>query len=155
MASESREFLLLAGLCRSAFIGRDGSPPPGHQTLDWPRFLRLARFHRVQGVVARGLEVRRDIQALVPAAVAREIGEDARQIAAANLLMAEECRALSARFASAGLPVLFVIGLTLGMLAYGDIATKSAVDIDLLIEPYRLADAAAVLEANRYQRVHT
>ena len=79
--------------------------------------------------------------------------EDARLIAAANLLMAEEFRALSADFASAGIPVLFVKGLTLGMLAYGDIATKAAVDIDLLIEPHALPDAAALLDAHGYQRV--
>ena len=67
--------------------------------------------------------------------------------------MAEKSRALSAHFASADIPVLFVKGLTLGKLAYGDIATKAAVDIDLLIEPRRLAEAAALLDANGYQRV--
>ena len=79
MASESREFLLLTELCRSAFTRRDVPRPPLAQALDWPRFLRLARFHRVEGVVARGLKARRDIEALVPAPVAREIAEGARR----------------------------------------------------------------------------
>jgi hypothetical protein len=48
---------------------------------------------------------------------------------------------ISIRPRAAGLPFLFVKGLTLAALAYDNIATKSAVDIDLLVPPDDLATA--------------
>ena len=50
-------------------------------------------------------------------------------------------------FQTAEIPLLFLKGLPLGTLAYGNPAIKSAIDIDLLIDPQYLLSAAAVLRA--------
>jgi hypothetical protein len=64
---------------------------------------------------------------------------------------AAECHELAAQFESAGVPLLFLKGLTLGALAYGNSALKSAVDVDLLIDPADLSKAAELLGKWRYQ----
>jgi hypothetical protein len=72
-------------------------------------------------------------------------------IAASNLRAAAECSDLLAQFEQAGMPLLFLKGLTLGALAYGNPALKSAIDIDLLIDPDHLAQAAALLHDRGYR----
>jgi hypothetical protein len=50
-------------------------------------------------------------------------------------------------------PLTFLKGLTLGALAYGNPALKSAIDIDLLVDPEHLGKAAAVLRECDFQLV--
>ena len=110
--------------------------------VDWPRFVRLARFHRIQGLVWQRLAPLTDA---VPHASARELAADAAQIAGANLRSAVECRDLLSAFTRAEIPLLFVKGLTLASLAYGNISAKSGIDIDLLVPPEKLRAAAGLL----------
>lgn len=118
--------------------------------LDWNRLVRLARFHRVQGLVWETLS---SISAALPNGVSRALAADAAEIAAANLQAAAECAALQAEFEAAGVPLLFVKGLTLGALAYGRSSIKSASDIDLLIPAEALDRAAALLGQRGYELV--
>jgi hypothetical protein len=83
--------------------------------------------------------------------VRKKISADATAIAARNLQVSGECRDLSAAFAAAGLPLLFLKGLTLAELAYCDVALKSAIDIDLLIDPADLLAAARLLHDRDYR----
>lgn len=123
----SREFALLAGLCRSLFAGPDGASSAVSQPLDWPLFLRLARFHRVQGVALRGLRSQKKRpKQFIPNAIKQQLADDAAHIATVNLRMARESQALAERFAASEIAVLFIKGLTLEVLAYGDVATKSS-----------------------------
>ena len=122
----------------------------GGDRIDWPLFLRLARFHRVQGLVWAAFS---KVQEQVPAEIARSISADASDIAANNLRAAMESKRLFGRLASAGVDVLFVKGLTLGQLAYSNPAVKSAVDIDLLVDDEALLHAAEILQRGGYRLV--
>ena len=76
----------------------------------------------------------------------QNLTDAASRIAADNLRTAAESQLLSRVFEAANVPILFVKGLTLGRLAYGNPAIKSAVDGDVLIDPMDMSKAAACLE---------
>ena len=143
MSGRSAEFDLLVDCCRGSFaetavsVGRD---------IDWPLFLRLARFHRVQGLTWPAVA-----KVDIPADIAKALSNDAVNIAASNLMAARESKRLLDGFAEAGTEPLFVKGLTLGALAYRDIAVKAAVDIDLLIAEDGLEMAASLLQELGYR----
>jgi hypothetical protein len=144
----SDEFKFLVECCRLSFARSDGLPildPAG--SLNWAGFLRLARFHRVQGLVANALSSFAD---MVPNEVVVDIAADARAIAAHNLLLTLESERLLTAFAEAGTPLLFLKGLPLGVLAYGSPALKSAIDVDLLIDPADLGTAAKLMREAGY-----
>ncbi len=119
----------------------------GDRSFDWQLFVRLCQFHRVQGLVWRGLS--RSVE-VVPVDVVQRLSAEAAQIAAANLQSVAERRQLLTEFQRAEISLLFVKGLTLGELAYRTISIKAAVDIDILIEPRRLVEATAVLRTLGY-----
>jgi hypothetical protein len=142
------EFILLTDCCRWNFEGGAQprvKPPAG---MDWALFVRLARYHRVQGLAWKCLG---STDAPVPDEAAGELSSDAAAIAASNLRAAAECRDLLRKFDQAGVPLLFLKGLTLGALAYRTSAVKSAVDIDLLVPPNDLGRAADLLRSLDYE----
>jgi hypothetical protein len=145
----SPEFRLAVASCRGTFAPLE--PAEIHALfagVDWSRLVRLSRFHRIQGLVWQSLKPWKE-QLL--AQWAKALAEDARAIAAANLRTAAECSGLSAAFAAERIDLLFLKGLTLGALAYGNIAGKAGVDIDLLIAPEKLGNAAELLRQRGYR----
>jgi hypothetical protein len=144
------EFKLLVQLCRCSFSSgdRDLTQELG-AAADWQRLVRLARFHRVQGLVAHALR----ILDLAPPAERDALSADAELIAAASLRQAVECREILAAGAATGIPLLFFKGLTVGALAYGNPALKMGWDIDLLISPGDLRAVAALLQGRGYELV--
>jgi hypothetical protein len=136
----SAEVNLAVECCRSNFI------PAGTRTnakldgVEWNCFLGLVRFHRIQGLAWSCLATE-----AIPAEVAGALAEDARTIAARNLLAIAASRDLLRQFESAGVPLLFLKGPTLGALAYGNPALKSAIDVDLLIDLEDLSRASRLL----------
>jgi len=115
--------------------------------LDWNRLVNLARRHRVQGLAWNGLAQHAE---RLPAHVREALSSDARSIAATNLGIAAECRGLQTDFQNAGLPLLFIKGLTVGALAYRSPLLKMGWDIDLLIDPPHLETAAKLLLERGY-----
>jgi hypothetical protein len=89
----------------------------------------------------------------LPSEIATALAADAAAIAAKSLQSAAASRDLLHAFEAAGIPVLFVKGLTLGRLAYGNAALKSAVDTDLLVAEEAIAAAAEVLGDHGYRAV--
>ncbi len=120
------------------------------QAVDWPLFLRVARRHRIEGLVWRAL---RQAQVEVPAGVASGLRAAAERIGRDNLVAAAECARLNSRFAAAAIPLLFVKGLTLSALAYGSALPKAGWDIDILIGEGDLPRAALLLQADGYAMV--
>jgi Uncharacterised nucleotidyltransferase len=113
----------------------------GAGPLDWPRFLRVARRHQVIGLVHEGLtRVRPD----VPPEIVGEIGAQAATLVRENLAMAREALRVQRLFDDADLPVLFVKGAALAVLAFSNLGLRSSQDIDLLV-PYEALPAATVL----------
>ena len=89
----------------------------------------------------------------VPPTTAEALSSAAASNALRNLHAAVECGSLFERFRAAGIPVLFLKGLTLGALCYRSFAVKSAIDIDLLIDPSDLLKAADLLRNSGYHFV--
>lgn len=118
------------------------------QGLDWQRLVRLARFHRVQGLVWKAIS---SADTAVPVDASTAIMTDATAIAARNLKAALECQGLLRQFEAAEVPVIFLKGLPLGFLAYGSTALKAGVDVDLLVAPEQVQRAANLLEAQGYR----
>jgi hypothetical protein len=117
--------------------------------LDWPRLLRVALRHRVVGLVHDGLT---RAQPGVPPEIAHEIGAQSAQRVGENLAMAAEALRLQRLFDEAGLPVLFVKGASLAMLAFGTLSLSSGQDIDLLVPLETLPAASALMARAGYRR---
>ncbi len=108
---------------------------------DWAGFLRVGTRHQVISLIHEGLTQAR---ADVPSEIADEIGTQAAALVRENLAMAREAMRIQRLFDDADLPVLFVKGGGLAMLAYGNLGLRSGEDIDLLV-PYELLPAAIAL----------
>jgi len=118
--------------------------------VDWGRFEQLAQFHRVEGICWDCLAPH---ESHLPAAVADALSSAATAIALQNLSATAESATLMASFRAAKVPILFLKGLTLGSLAYRNYAAKSAIDIDLLINPADLDASASLLRTLGYRLV--
>jgi hypothetical protein len=144
----SPELLLLVDCCRWNFpSAKSLNPLAIPDGLNWSDFLSAARRHRVQGLAWNALAEQADQLS----SDAREaLSADARWIAATNLSIARECRELLAAFQQANVPLLFVKGLTVGVLAYRTPMMKMGWDIDVLIDPEDLDVAASLLSQQGY-----
>lgn len=139
------EFQLLLAACKAALDDAPvEAPPPG---IDWDRLLRLADRHRVQALCWNALG---QFATDMPKEVAAGLQAQARGIVVANLRAAAECARLNKAFDTAGVPLLFLKGLSLGALAYRNPYLKMGVDIDLLVEADRLPEAADELRSAGY-----
>lgn len=142
------EFALLVECCRLSFHAPGDTPAElPTDAIDWRLFLALARRHRVEGLVARALQ---RLGPLAPEPAADTLNAAALKIAADNLANCTECARIDSAFASAGLARLFVKGVTLGELAYGNPLVKMGWDIDLLVAPGDIGQAAALLAGLGY-----
>jgi hypothetical protein len=117
--------------------------------LDWARFLRVVRRHKVLGLVNDGL---RRARPNVPAKIAAEIASQAGRQAYESLAMAVEAVRLQRLFVEEGLPVLFLKGASLAALAYNNLGLRESKDIDLLVLPDTLQAAMAIVERAGYRR---
>lgn len=143
------EFRLLAECCRWSFAGATGSEIRELAgKVDWRRFAALAGRHRVQGLAQRCL---RELQVALPTDVAGSLTKSAAAVAEHNLRAARQSALLHEAFDRAGLPLIFVKGLTLGKLAYGDAFVKMSHDIDVLVPGDAIADSAAALDRLGYR----
>jgi hypothetical protein len=117
--------------------------------LDWPRFLRVAQRHWVVGFAHQGLT---EARLAVPPKIRREIGARAAMMVRENLAMAAEAWRLQGLFDEAHLPVLFVKGSSLAMLAFGSLGLSGSQDIDLLVPPEALPAATELVARAGYRR---
>jgi Uncharacterised nucleotidyltransferase len=117
--------------------------------LDWPRFLRVARRHQIIGLVDEGL---RRVQPDVPSQIAGELGAESASLVRENLAMARESLRLQRLFEGADLPVLFVKGAALAVLAFGNLGLRAGHDIDLLVDYEALPRATELMLLAGYRR---
>lgn len=118
------------------------------EAIDPGSFLKLARRHRVVGLVRHGFAA---TGVALPVAIAHAVADDARRVAYRGLALAAETARLCGALAGAKVPVVALKGAPLAMLAHGSLATKHAWDIDLLVPADRIEDAAQALAAAGYR----
>ena len=88
----------------------------------------------------------------MPPEIAREIGAQAATLVRENLEMARESLRLQRLFDDADLPVLFVKGAALAVLAFGNLGLRAGQDIDLLVAYETLPAAMALILRAGYRR---
>src|SRR5436309_7042786 len=117
--------------------------------LDWDRFLRVATRQRVVGLAHDGL---RRARPDVPPRIASDIAALTRALVRQNLALATEAVRLQNLFTEADIPLVFVKGTSLAMLAFGTLGLSGGEDIDLLVPPDTLSTATALVARAVYQR---
>jgi hypothetical protein len=116
---------------------------------DWSRFVRVATRQRVVGLVHDGLTRARPN---VPPEIVSEIGSQAVTLVRENLVIAAEALRLQHLFDEADVPVIFLKGTSLALLAFGNLGLSGGQDIDLLVPYETLAAATALLLGAGYRR---
>ncbi len=149
------EFDLAAACCRWPYSPAQdqavrGSLAAGMNRggIDWARFMRIVQRHRIEGLVHGAL---RPLAAEVPEQVMSNLAAASAGIAQENLLHAAASLRLQSAFSQAGIPLLFVKGATLSILAYGTLALKKSRDIDIVIPRQALGQAFELLRQAGYR----
>jgi hypothetical protein len=114
---------------------------------DWNRVLRITRRHRVFGLVFRGL---RKAGVALPPQIALELEQATSAQTRQTMSFALESVRLQRLFRDARIPIVFLKGAALTMLAYGDFSLRHAKDIDLIITQSDAAEAGALLTRAGY-----
>ncbi len=139
----TNEFEFMVAAIRHAFVDSEQLRLRQLASLvDWEKVEQLSRRHRVSGLVG---SVTASMTIPLPGDITERWRDASYAIAEQNLRNAVESANLLAAFQSAGVDLLFVKGLTLGKLAYGNPHLKMDADIDILVSPDAIAQAAAIL----------
>ena len=113
--------------------------------LDWDLVLELAEGHRVLGVLAARLK--ETDYADVPAEAREKLQGRMRAQHLFSLSMTAELFRILEQFAKAGVESLLVKGPVVSVLAYGDPAIRSYVDLDLLVRSEAILLASQIMAA--------
>lgn len=116
----------------------------------WTKVLHLAKRHQILQLVNDGLAC---AQIEMPSDIEAELQTQSGAAVRDNLALAAEASRLQKLFDAADLPVLFLKGTSLAVLAYGSIGLRSAKDIDMLVPRDALIPAVKCLLSNGYRRV--
>lgn len=137
------DFALAGACCRWTYSGEGADNLRAlASAVDWNEFVHACRRHRVQGLARHALS---GLQVVLPAPAQVALAGDARAVADQGLRAAQASARLAEAFAAANVSLLFLKGLTLGQLAYGNPFLKMGWDIDILVEPGEVGAAAALL----------
>lgn len=109
---------------------------------DWGRFDLILKRNRItllahHALVEAGVEV--------PPPLGPDLARRARESARRSLTMARESLLLQQSFERAGLPVMVLKGIPVGILAYGKLGFKESCDVDILTSREAVPEAAALL----------
>lgn len=147
----SSEFQLAIACCRwPASVDDRQRVAAAAARVDWDLFVSTIHRHRIAGLAWRGL---RDAGVQPPPAAADALARAAAEVARHGLRCAAESLRLTDKFRTADISPLFLKGVSLAALAYGDIGLKAGWDIDLLVAPDDLQAAAALLGEAGYELV--
>jgi hypothetical protein len=116
--------------------------------LDWDYFYRLARRHSLVALVSFQLE--RSVKESVPPEVRQRFRKDYQENAARNLVLADELISLVKACAGVGVEAVIFKGPALAVSAYGDLALRRFIDLDLIVRRADVARAIEVLTAQGY-----
>lgn len=150
VASISPELRLAAACCRwPPSRARDHAVlEAAAGGVDWNLFLNVVRRQRIEGLVNAALK---QAGAELPAGAASELAAASAAIARENLLHTAASLRLQGAFEEAGIPILFVKGVTLSLLAYGTLGIKKARDIDVVVPGQAIGAAFELLRRSGFR----
>ena len=143
--------MFLVACCTSLFDpATRGAIAEQVRSVDFANLMKVAKRHRVEGLLWNALRsagIETDAPELVPLAAA------ACAIAQQGLRASTESARIQSVFAAAGVDLLFLKGLAIGQLAYGNAFVKMSWDIDVMVAPDDVGRAANLIEALNYRCV--
>jgi hypothetical protein len=149
----SPEMELLRRLARPAVAGCDGGPGELlHPSLDWNAVLALAQHHQLRPLLYWRLAALPAPSA--PPAVMATLRHFFEQNAQRNLHYTAELLRVIELLASAGIQAVPYKGPVLASAAYGNLALREFVDLDLLVRRSDASSARLLLLADAYGSPH-
>jgi len=140
------EGAILLAACRHEPGGPQLHNRPDH--IDWNRVLNLARIHALTPSLARGLS---PLGLDVPESIDHELHARTAAIAARNLRRVSELLTVTDLLKDAGVNAVPFKGPVLALQAYGNLASREFVDLDLLVPTSHVRAAAQVLGTAGYR----
>ncbi len=120
--------------------------------LDWDRLIDIALRHKALALLSNGIAK----EGVEPPQAAREkLNAAARKTVTRSLALARETVLVARAFEQAGIAMTVLKGVPLSQAIHGRIDRRDPGDIDILIPPERLPDAAQVLASLGYHSGHT
>lgn len=116
--------------------------------VDWNYLARLARRHSIIPLLYRQLE--RHASQLVPPAELAKLKLEYQQNAARNIILTNELCRVIALFREAGIETIPYKGPVLALFAYGDLALRRFVDLDVIVKKSDVPRARDLLLAEGY-----
>ena len=110
--------------------------------IDWQKVLGMGYRHRIVPLIWHAVS---SAALVVPEPCALILKDRASLLAQRSLIQAAQSFALQNRLDQAGIANLILKGTTLDILAYGRLGLKQAWDIDILVLPGQVPDAARAL----------
>ncbi|HKP36055.1 MAG TPA: nucleotidyltransferase family protein [Pyrinomonadaceae bacterium] len=117
--------------------------------LDLDYFYKLARRHSLVPLVFSQLE--HSVKDAVPPDVLQRFRKDYHENAARNLIFADELTSLTHALSEAGIETIVFKGPALAVSAYGNLALRRFIDLDVMVRRADVVRAIEVLAARGYQ----
>jgi hypothetical protein len=121
------------------------------QPVNWPILLKAAAWHGAQPLLYRNLPT--DMPDAVPAAVLGELKTTQRRNALSSLELTRELLRVVGAFGSRDVRILPLKGPALAEMAYGDLALRRFIDLDLMVARRDLTAAYEILAALGYAMI--
>jgi hypothetical protein len=121
-----------------------GERPPEGLAVDWLQLLRLARWHRLEPLLARSLQDRPGIA--VPGAAMAVLQQARMETVARNLCMRSELPRVVAALGEEDIPVMVLKGAALIETAYEDPSLRPMLDLDILVPEQEIEQAHRVIQ---------
>jgi hypothetical protein len=118
------------------------------QDLNWDYVYNLARRHSLVPLVYSRLE--HSVKELVPPEVLQRFRKNYQENAARNLIFADELTSILDAFADVGVDAIVFKGPALAVTAYGDLALRRFVDLDVMVRRADVARAIEVMSSRGY-----
>jgi hypothetical protein len=119
-----------------------------NQDLDWEYLYKLAQRHSLIPLVFAQLQS--SIKESVPAEVLQRFRRSFQENAARNLIFADELASLIKALTDAGVEAIVFKGPALAITAYGNLALRRFIDLDVMVRRADVARAIEVLSAKGY-----
>jgi hypothetical protein len=116
--------------------------------LDWDYVYKLARRHSLVPLVFSQLDA--PVKEFVPPEVLQRFRKNYQENAARNLIFANELTSLLKALADVGVDAIVFKGPALAVSAYGDLALRRFVDLDVMVRRADVARAIEVISDNGY-----
>jgi len=117
---------------------------------DWPYVVETARLHGITALVSSNLDY--SASDIVPREPLEMLRRRFQANAARNLFLTSELLSLIREFTASGIDALPLKGPVLAMTAYGNVALREFLDLDILVPKEQLNRAAHLLRQRGYRQ---